>query len=391
MNEIVILGAGYTGMTAALTLAARTRKRDDVHITLVNPRARFTERLRLHRTGTGQEQADLQIPKILAGTGIEFVVGWVTAIDVAAQSVRVDDEHTLRYDSLVYALGSVADTDTVPGVEDCAHTLDGPAAARSFAARLAGLEDGATVVVGGSGFAGVEAAAEIAEQRPSLTVTLVGRAEPGATMGAKAQTYLIEGLRRLGVRVRAGVDIVKVLPGAVELSGGEHVDADAVLWTAGVRVSPLAAAAGLAVDDRGRIVTDAALRSVTAPNVYAVGDAAAVRQNYGVIHGTCQSGMPTAAHAANTIARELAGKQAEPFRFGYLYQPVSLGRNDAVVQFTRPDDTPSRYLLTGKRAVVYKEIVSKAPWEVYGRINRYGAAASAFWRKGGRATRIVRA
>ena len=88
-------------------------------------------------------------------------------------------------------------------------------------------------------------------------------------------------------------DIVKVMADGVALADGEVFAAQAVLWTTGVRVSPLAAAAGLQVDDRGRIVTDESLRSVSHPNVYAVGDAAAIRQGYGVMHGTCQSGIPT--------------------------------------------------------------------------------------------------
>ena len=57
---------------------------------------------------------------------------------------------------------------------------------------------------------------------------------------------------------------------AVALASGEIVAADAVLWTTGVRVSPIAAAAGLEVDDRGRIITDGSLRSVSHRNVYAV-------------------------------------------------------------------------------------------------------------------------
>jgi hypothetical protein len=64
MNEIVILGAGYTGMAAAMGLAGRLRGRDDVHITLVNPQTRFIERLRLHQTASGQALADLQIPEL---------------------------------------------------------------------------------------------------------------------------------------------------------------------------------------------------------------------------------------------------------------------------------------------------------------------------------------
>ncbi len=389
MNETVILGGGYAGVTAALSLAARTRKRGDVHITLVNAQRRFTERLRLHQTASGQELADLQIPEIVAGTGITFTEGWVTGIDAAAQTVRIDDERTLRYDTLVYAMGSVADTDAVPGVDAHAHTLYSAAGAGVLAARLEQLGSGATVVVGGSGLTGVESAAEIAERHPELSVLLLGRAEPGARMGAKARAYLQASLQRLGVQVRAGLDIDKVLPGAVELADGEHIDADAVLWTTGTRVSPLASAAGLTTDEQGRIVTDPMLRSVSHPNVHAIGDAAAVRQSYGIMHGTCQSGMPTGAYAALAIARELEGKQTAPFRFGYMHQPVSLGRHDALVQFTRPDDSPGRFVLTGRRAVAYKEAVSKAPWQVWQRVNRYGAVASAVWRKGGRSTKAT--
>ena len=124
MNEVLILGAGYTGMAAAVSLVGRVKGRDDVHITLVNPQTRFIERLRLHQTASGQALADLQIPDLLAGTGVDFVQGWVTAIDASAQTVRIDDEYTLRYDTLVYALGSVADTDDVPGVEEFAYTLN---------------------------------------------------------------------------------------------------------------------------------------------------------------------------------------------------------------------------------------------------------------------------
>ncbi|HET9875240.1 MAG TPA: FAD-dependent oxidoreductase, partial [Mycobacterium sp.] len=292
MNEIVIIGAGYTGLAAAVSLAGRLGGRDDSHITLVNPDSRFTERLRLHQIASGQQLADLQIPDLLAGTGVAFVQGWVTAVDADAQQVRVDDERTLRYDTLVYALGSVADTEVVPGVDEFAYTLNSAHDAVLLADQLAGLGDGAIVVAGG-GLTGVECAAEIAEQHRQLGVVLLSRQTPGSTMSAKARARLHAGLTRLGVQIRVGAEIVKVMPDGVGLADGDVVPARAVLWTAGVRVSPLAAGAGLHVDERGRIVTDESLRSVSHPNVYAVGDAAAVRQRYGVMHGTCGAGIPT--------------------------------------------------------------------------------------------------
>ncbi|MFE3739807.1 NAD(P)/FAD-dependent oxidoreductase [Streptomyces sp. NPDC059134] len=385
-HHVVILGAGYAGMAAAVQLAARAGRRGEVRVTLVNARERFTERLRLHMTATGQPLAELRIPELLEGTGTRFVRGWVTAVDAEARTVRIDDDLVLHYDTLVYGLGSVADTAAVPGAEDHAYTLNSAQDAEVLADRLARLGSG-TVVVAGGGLTGVESAAEIAERHPGLRVVLLGRTEPGAAMNAKAGAYLRAALDRLGVVVRGGAEVVKVLPGAVGLAGGEQVAADVVVWTSGTRVSPLADAAGLTVDERGRVVTDATLRSVSHPEVYAVGDAAAVRQGYGVMHGTCQSGMPTGVHAAVSILRALKGRRPRPFRFGYYHTAVSLGRDDAVVQFTRPDDSPRRIHLTGRTAARYKETVTASPWPTYGRMKKM-PASGAFWPRGGRYTRL---
>lgn len=386
MNEIVILGAGYTGMAATLGLISRLKARDDVHVRLVNPQSRFVERLRLHQTASGQTLADLQIPDQLAGTGVEFVQGWVTAIDADAQTVRIDDAYTLRYDTLVYALGAVADATTVAGVDEFAYTLNSAQDAAALAEHLDRLSGG-TVVVAGGGLTGIESAAEIAEQHPDLNVVLLSRQTPGSMMGEKARARLHKGLDRLGVTVRSGADIVKVMADGVALADGEVIPVQAVLWTTGVRVSPLAAAAGLEVDDRGRIVTDESLRSVSHPNVYAVGDAAAIRQSYGIMHGTCQSGIPTALHAAISIVRELKGKAPRRFRFGYVHQPVSLGRHDGVIQFTHADDSPGRLYLAGRLAAAYKETVSSSPWSTYRLLKAIPALGAALWRRGGRLTR----
>ncbi|WP_190215141.1 NAD(P)/FAD-dependent oxidoreductase [Kitasatospora indigofera] len=385
-HEVLVLGAGYAGLATAIQLAARTRRRGNLRVTLVNPYDTFTERLRLHMTATGRRTPVLNIPDLLDGTGAAFVRGWVTAVDTAARTVRIDDDQVLRYDTLVYGLGSIADTDAVPGADDHAYTLNGPEDAALLADRLARL-DGGTVVVGGNGLTGIEAAAEIAERHPGLRVVLVGRQEPGASMHPKAKAYLDAALARLGVQVRSGVEVAEVLPDGVELADGSGIRADAVLWTSGTRVPPLAAAAGLTVDERGRVVTDGALRSVSHPEVYAVGDAAAIRQGYGVMHGTCQGGMPSGVHAALSILRVLAGKEPKPFRFGYYHTPVSLGRKDAVVQFTHPDDSPRRIVLTGGRAAKYKETVSAAPWPTFARMKRM-PASGALWPHGGRYTRI---
>ncbi len=123
----------------------------------------------------------------------------------------------------------------------------------------------------------------------------------GASCWARARAYLHRALDRLGVDVHAGVDVTKVLPGAVEVDGDlEPVAAGAVVWTRASapprpRAPALAAEAGLEVDGLGRVVVDHALRSTSVPAIYAIGDAAAVRQPWGTLHGSCQSRLPSAA------------------------------------------------------------------------------------------------
>ncbi|MBF6468198.1 FAD-dependent oxidoreductase [Nocardia beijingensis] len=384
-HEIVVLGAGYTGLIATARLARYTRKLD-TRITLVNPSPRFTERLRMHQVAAGQKLTDFRIPDLLKGTGVKFHQATVTAIGTDDRIVTLDDGSVLHYDSLVYALGSTTDTSRVPGAADHAWTLDDPRLAHRFSQRLHDIAAvGGTVTVCGGGLTGIEAAAEIAEAQPGLTVRLVSATEPGSMMGEKARAYLNRALDRLGVVRMVGVAVTKVLPDAVRLDTGELVPSDLILWTTGVRVSPLAAQAGIATDARGLIRTDPTLRSVSHPEIHAVGDAASVRQAWGQLHGTCQSGVVTADYTATVIARLLRGKTVKPLRFGYFHQPVSLGRKDAVIQFTNADDTPNRWHLVGKAAVIYKEQVSSTP-PVAAKLSRY-VKLPVQLSKGGRATR----
>lgn len=350
-HRVIVLGAGYTGMMAAHGIARRTKAAD---VILVNPTDVFDERLRQHQAAVGQDLGVHRIPDLVGPAGVTFVQGRAARIEAVHRSVVLDDGRDLTYDYLVYAIGSAT-----PRVEH-AFTIDDP----TFAEALRNNAEGVLAVCG-AGLTGIEAAAETAETYPRMRVLLLSRGEPGSMMGSKARAYLMSTLDRLGVEVRTGVTVTRVLPGAVELDGGERIPADVSLWTTGVAHARLAAEAGLTVDAAGRVIVDAALRSVSHPEVFAIGDTAAISQAYGVIHGTCQSGIPTGAHTAESIARILRGKDPRPFRFGYIHQPVSLGRKDAVIQFTNPDDTPSRWYLKGRAAITYKEAVSSSPLKFY--------------------------
>ena len=103
--------------------------------------------------------------------------------------------------------------------------------------------------------------------------------------------------------------------------------------------------------------------------------------------GTCQSGIPSGAHAADNVGRLVRNRKLKPFRFGYWHQPLSLGRNDAVIQFTRRDDTPRRLWIKGSRAVAYKELVTSSPPTTYRIARRWTFPVAMLSARGGRATR----
>ncbi|MFI6519953.1 NAD(P)/FAD-dependent oxidoreductase [Spirillospora sp. NPDC050679] len=358
-HRIVVLGAGYAGTAAATRLIKKAG--DGVGLTVVNAAPGFAERPRLHQAATGQALKPLPLAGLFASATL--VVGRADAIDLDARRVRVG-ERAIGYDTLVYALGSTVDTGAVPGIAEHAHTVADPAAAARLHEALAALPAGAETVVLGGGLCGIELATEIAERRPDLAVRLVGRGEPGGHLSPRGRRHLGRAFDRLGVRVRSGAEVVKISEGALAVADGPEIPFDLCVWAGGFTVPALAAEAGLAVDAQGRVLVDPTLRSTSHPEVHSVGDAAAVVGPRGepLAYG-CRTGGFTGLYAADAVLARCAGRAPEPFRFRYFHECVSLGRRDAVIQFLRADESPHRYALTGRAAVLYKELVlDSAKW-----------------------------
>lgn len=223
---------------------------------------------------------------------------------------------------------------------------------------------GGAFVVCGGGLTGIEVAAELAESYPSLTVTLISRRAPGDWLSPRAQRYLASAFDRLGIRVRSEVRAVEVREDAVVLADGALLPFDGCLWAGGFTVPTLARETGIAVDPAGRVVVDNTLRSVSHPDVYAIGDAAAVSGPWGnCLAMGCRSGGFTGPHVADVIADKLAGRTPRPFAFRYFNECISLGRKDGLIQFLHADQTPHKAILTGRLAARYKEIVlTSACW-----------------------------
>ncbi|MGH3698413.1 MAG: FAD-dependent oxidoreductase [Pseudonocardiaceae bacterium] len=166
---------------------------------------------------------------------------------------------------------------------------------------------------------------------------------------------------RLRIEVHERTTVAEVRAGTLICDDGRAIGTDAILWTAGFRVPPLARLAGFAVDRRGRMIVDDTLRSVSHPQVYGIGDAAAAHTPVGTgSRMSCQIALPMGRHVAGIIARRLTGHQPTPSRLRYVWTTISLGRRDGITQFTHADDTPRNTVLTARAAACFKEMVARS-------------------------------
>lgn len=372
-HRIVVLGAGYTGAIAAGRLARRLH-RAEVAITLVNTEPDFVERVRMHQLAAGQDLKARPFSEMFAGTGVELKLAKVTGVDVDRRTVTVVDTNgpgepeaeELEYDTLVYALGSGWNDQGVPGATEHAHEIASRPGALRLRERLAHLDAGESVVVVGGGLTGLEAASEIAEARPDLDVALAARGELGDWLSPKGRRHLRRVFDKLGVTVHEHALVTAVEADRVTTADGGTIPAAVTLWTTGFAVHPIAKATTLDVTDTGRIVVDGTMRSVSHPDVYAVGDAAlAMGPGDKPLRMSCASGTPMAWQAADAIAARLTGGKLPNAPLRYFNQCISLGRKDGLIQYVTADDRAVRAALTGRLAAVYKELVCKgAAWGV---------------------------
>lgn len=372
-HRIVVLGAGYTGATAAGRLARRLRS-EDVAITLVNAGSDFVERVRMHQLATGQDLAPRPFREMFEGTGVALKQGKVTAVDVDRRTVSVaaldatggakDEE--LEYDTLVYALGSGWNDQGVPGTAEHAHEIASRPGALRLRERLAGLSAGESVVVVGGGLTGIEAATEIAEACPDLSVALAARGGLGDWLSPKGAGHLGTVFDRLGITVHEHAAVTAVEAGRITTGDGTDIPAAVTVWTTGFAVHPIAQATALEVSGTGQIVVDRTMRSVSHPDVYAVGDAAlAMGPGDKPLRMSCASGVPGAWQAADAIAARLTGRKIPTVPVRYFNQCISLGRKDGLIQYVTADDRAVSAALTGRLAALYKEIICKgAAWGV---------------------------
>ncbi|MFJ3584357.1 NAD(P)/FAD-dependent oxidoreductase [Streptomyces sp. NPDC090127] len=357
-TAVVVIGGGYAGVMAANRLTLR----EGVAVTLVNPRASFVDRIRLHQFVGGSHDGVVEYGKVLAA-GVRLVVDTVAEIDVAGRSLALASGDTVAYDYLVYAVGSASAESRVPGAAEFAYPIGGWEEAQRLRDAVEAAPVSAALTVVGGGATGIETAAELAEV--GRKVTLVCGDVLAPTLHPKGRRAVAKRLAKLGVTVveGPGARVAEVTRDAVLLADGREVASAVTVWTAGFTVPDLAARSGLSTDSLGRLLTDESLTSVDDERVVAAGDAAAPS---GLPYRmSCQAAVQLGPQAARTVLSRIAGEQPAAAEVGFVAQCLSLGRSAGVFQLTEKNDTAKKTYVGGRAGALIKELICKGiPWQL---------------------------
>jgi NADH dehydrogenase len=368
-QHIVIIGAGFAGLMAALS-AARLRDEKSVSpeklkITVVAPEPALIVRPRLYERDPASMVAPLG--ELFAATDIDFYAGWVDTIDAEAGVVSITGADgkaaKLPYDRLILATGSHGFQPPIPGLSEFGHSVTDREGAIALDKHLHNLAKRPasparnTIIVGGAGFTGIEVATEmpgrlgeILGEDTMVRVIIVERGSVVAPdMGVEPGPYIEDRLCDLGIETVLGSGIASLDEGGVTLENGERIEAETVIWSAGMRASPLTAQLPAERDNLGRILVDPDLRVPGFPRIFATGDTAKAatddQGNFSLM--SCQHARRLGSFAGHNAVADLLGEATLPYNQPSYVVCLDLGPDTAI--FTR-GWSPRAVELTGAEA-----------------------------------------
>lgn len=353
MRRIVVLGCGFGGLKAARRLERSLMGRRRVHLTVVSDRSHFVYTPLLPNVATGElGVSHITFPlREALDKSTELIVERVEGIDLD-ERVLHGHKSRIEFDYLLVACGAQTDwnghtwqsnaltcksaRDGVRLYEALASSLQQASACASSEARQRRL----TFVIAGAGPTGVEVAAELLSTlRNEIAPTSSGLAEAARVvlierdsgilprwpkdLGQLTRAYL----RQNRLEMRPGTEVVGRSANEVELSTGEVIAADHLIWCGGVRAPSFLSDTGLSLDETGRINVDATLQARGQAGIYAIGDVA----NAG--HGTDQSAQVASQQApvaARNLVAALAGRAPRDWEHEHRGYLLSLGRENAL-------------------------------------------------------------
>jgi NADH dehydrogenase len=355
-KTIVVIGAGYGGITAALRLSNLFKSRSDYRVLLIDRYPFHTLKTQLHEAAVHKSEVTIDVGRIIRKHNITFQLGSVKGLDLVHRTVQLDDV-SIPYEFMVLALGSQANFYNIPGLEENALPLQSAADAEKLYERISTLCAGAAAerdpakrkemlrfVIGGGGLTGIELAGELVDHVAASAQNYgldSGEPEVIIVEGADdilpaSDPNLRQSTRRTllskGVTVLTRTRVVGVSSAEVMLSTGNRLRSRTLVWTGGIRVSEIAKESGFAIGESGRILVNEYLQSVTSPGVYAIGD------NALAINPATRKPVPAAAQFALQQGRLVAenlyavvrGKNQRQYNPKVWGEVISLGRHLAV-------------------------------------------------------------
>lgn len=349
-KQILIVGAGFSGMWAALSAArlADKHQNDTIDITVIAPQPELRVRPRFYENAVQMLVAPLQ--PLFDETGVNFLRGTVAQILPDSKEVSWADAsgktHLHRYDRLILASGSHVNRSLVTGADAHAFDLDQLESAAVLEQHLKDLankeESDArnTVVVCGGGFTGIEMALELpgrlrdilgADAKTRVVVVERGP-QPGARYSEELRNVIIEASAELGVEWLVNTEVESVDATGITLKDGQTIASQTVIWTVGVQANDLTGQIDAPRDRQGRLHVNAQLQVVGHDDIYATGDVAYAATDDKGNHAlmTCQHAILLGKFAGNNAAADLLEVAPLPYRQENYVTCLDLGAWGAV-------------------------------------------------------------
>jgi NADH dehydrogenase FAD-containing subunit len=350
--DILILGAGYGGLLATLRLR---RRRGTQRVILVNARERFVERVRLQEHIAAEIGPRIpSIAQLVEGRNVAFIRGEVVALEAERRVAHVastEAEHEITFGEAIYALGSGVDTARIGGAGEHAFRLDfgdGPHGVAALRDRLRAAAGALRVTVIGGAESAIEAAAEIKTALPKAVVTMISGSRIGDFRGERVETALRAELARLGIVMIDGQSVTAIRADGSVTREGRVMPHDICVLASGLRSPTIAAEAGLATDESGRVLVGPHLRSLSHPHILAIGDAARpVAATGAPYRRSAFAALVSGAYAADEILAHAAGRELAPFSFSVFGQGVAVGERGVGFP-SYPDERGAWFIIGGR-------------------------------------------
>lgn len=321
MKKIVIIGAGFAGLWSAfgaMRLVKMHNLDNEIKITLINKDRYHGLRPRFYEYDLNSTRIPLE--NYLAPLGINLAIGEVSHIDHITQEITLNQEK-IPYDRLILATGSHLYIPDIPGFKEHAFNIDTYAAANKLKAHIEALPQKNTpgrytMVIAGGSFTGIEAATDLIDRLKTLApanlirVIIIDRSEIASRFSPEMRKVILTALDDMGIETLPNVQINNITAQHIELSSGEIIATQTVIWTAGMQANPLTKKFGVTLDHHGRLPVDRHLKIQTINNCFAAGDvAAATTDGTHTALFSCQHAMPQGRFAGHNATADLLGKE----------------------------------------------------------------------------------